>query len=317
MNEMTIVKPILKTLEINKEKTFGRFQFEPLERGFGTTIGNSLRRVLLSSIPGVAVTSIKIDGVDHEFSAIPGFKEDVTELILNIKELALVLTAGDEGKIYIEVKGKGIITAKDIKTSGDVEIINPDLYIATTNEDANCFIEMTIKRGRGYVSSAQNREELPKEIGLIPTDSIYTPVQKVNYYVENTRVGQITDYDKLIIEVETNGTIAPDEALGVASVILTQHLDIIADLAPEETAPSINKEEDAPVDGSVLNMPVEELEFSVRLFNCVKRANINTVHDLVSRTESEIFRLKNLGKKSLEELMQKVQDLGLKFREED
>ncbi|WHH61442.1 DNA-directed RNA polymerase subunit alpha [Petroclostridium sp. X23] len=305
-----IEKPRIECITSSDEGTYGKYVIEPLERGYGTTLGNSLRRILLSSLPGVAVSSIKIDGVLHEFSTIPGVKEDVTEIILNIKNLAAKLHSEGPKVVYIEAEGEGDIKAKDIKIDADVEILNPDLHIATLNEDAKLYMELTLNRGRGYVSAEKNK--VPGQpIGLIPVDSIYTPVHKVNYTVENTRVGQVTDYDKLTLEVWTNGIIKPDEAISLGAKIMSEHLNLFIDLSDHAKNTEIMVEKEETKKEKVLEMTIEELDLSVRSYNCLKRAGINTVEDLINRSEDDMMKVRNLGRKSLEEVIQKLEALGL------
>ncbi|MCI8875269.1 MAG: DNA-directed RNA polymerase subunit alpha [Lachnospiraceae bacterium] len=311
-------KPKIEIAEISEDKKYGRFVVEPLERGYGTTLGNSLRRIMLSSLPGAAVSQIKIDGVLHEFSSIPGVKEDVTEIIMNIKNLALKNTCPtDEPKVaYIEFEGEGVVTAADIQADPDIQILNPELVIANLNGGADCklYIEFTITKGRGYVSAEKNKsEDVP--IGVIAVDSIYTPVERVNLIIENTRVGQITDYDKLTLDVFTNGTLEPDEAVSLAAKVLSEHLNLFINLS--ETAMSaevmVEKEDDAK--GKVLEMNIDELELSVRSYNCLKRAGINTVEELTNRTPEDMMKVRNLGRKSLEEVLAKLKELGLQLNQ--
>ncbi|MCM1258891.1 MAG: DNA-directed RNA polymerase subunit alpha [Roseburia sp.] len=311
-------KPKIEIAEISEDKKYGRFVVEPLERGYGTTLGNSLRRIMLSSLPGAAVSQIKIDGVLHEFSSIPGVKEDVTEIIMNIKNLALKNTCPtDEPKVaYIEFEGEGVVTAADIQADPDIQILNPELVIANLNGGADCklYIEFTITKGRGYVSAEKNKsEDVP--IGVIAVDSIYTPVERVNLMIENTRVGQITDYDKLTLDVFTNGTLEPDEAVSLAAKVLSEHLNLFINLS--ETAMSaevmVEKEDDAK--GKVLEMNIDELELSVRSYNCLKRAGINTVEELTNRTPEDMMKVRNLGRKSLEEVLAKLKELGLQLNQ--
>ncbi|HQD50454.1 MAG TPA: DNA-directed RNA polymerase subunit alpha, partial [Defluviitaleaceae bacterium] len=294
-------KPRIEIAEMSEDGKYGRFVLEPLERGYGTTLGNCLRRVLLSSLPGVAVSNVKIEGVLHEFSTIPGVKEDVPEIILNLKGLALKNNSdSNEPKIaYIEAEGEGEVTAADIKVDSDIEIINPDLHIATLSggPDSRLFMEMTITRGRGYVPAEKNKM-INHAIGVIPVDSLYTPVSRVNFTVENTRVGQITDYDKLTLELWTNGTIKSDEAVSLAAKILSEHLNLFIDLSDNAKNAEIMVEKEEDQKEKVLEMSVEELDLSVRSYNCLKRAGINTVEELISRTEEEMMKVRNLGKKS-------------------
>ena len=300
-----------------EDSAYGSFVVEPLERGFGTTLGNSLRRVLLSSLPGYAITSVKIDNVLHEFSTIPNVKEDVTEIVLNLKGVILKIH-GDGPKImYIEADGSGEITAGDIKADSEVEILNPDHHIATLDADAHVTMELTADKGRGYVSSDRNKQLLDPAIGVIAIDSIYTPVLKVNYTVDNTRVGQITDYDKLTIEVWTDGTISAKEAVSFAAKILTEHLNLFVELSDEVAGTEIMVVKDDTSMGKVLEMTIEELDLSVRSFNCLKRAGINTVEDLINKTEDDMMKVRNLGRKSLDEVVAKLESLDLSLRDED
>lgn len=305
-----IEKPKIECIAISDDNTYGKFVVEPLERGYGTTLGNSLRRILLSSLPGVAVTSIKIDGVLHEFSNVPGVVEDVTEIILNVKGLSMKLYSDDPKIIYIDADGDGPITAGDIKADADVEILNPDHHIATLNGDHRLYIELAINKGRGYVSAEKNKQP-GQPIGIIPVDSIYTPVTKVNYTVENTRVGQITDYDKLTMEVWTNGTIKPDEAISLGAKVMSEHLNLFIDLSDQAKNTEIMVEKEETKKEKVLEMTIEELDLSVRSYNCLKRAGINTVEDLTNKTEEDMMKVRNLGRKSLEEVLQKLNALSL------
>ncbi len=310
-------KPKIECVEISNDGTYGKFVVDPLERGYGITIGNSLRRTLLSSLPGAAVSYIKIDGVQHEFSSVPGVKEDIVEIILNIKNLHVKLNEPGPKVVYIEASGKGEVTAGDIKIDSEVEILNPELHIATLNEDAKLNMEITLTSGRGYVSADKNRAESQSIIGIIPVDSIYTPVTRVNYQVENTRVGQITDYDKLTVEVWTNGTIEPDKAISLAAKILMEHLKLFLDLSEGamHTEVLINKTDSKKE--KVMEMTIEELDLSVRSYNCLKRAGVNNVEDLAAKTEEDMMRVRNLGRKSLEEVLQKMESLGLSLRKEE
>lgn len=313
-------KPKIDIAEISEDKKYGRFVVEPLERGYGTTLGNSLRRIMLSSLPGVAVSQVKISGVVHEFSSIPGVKEDVTEIIMNIKNLAIKNTSdSNEPKTaYIDAEGERVVTAADIVVDSDIEILNKDLVIATLSGGADCKLsmELTITKGRGYVSSDKNKNpEAP--IDVIAIDSIYTPIERVNLTVQNTRVGQVTDYDKLTLEVFTNGTLAPDEAVSLAAKVLSEHLNSFIDLS--ESAKIVEVMADKPDDeiGKVLNMNIDELELSVRSYNCLKRAGINTVEELCNKTSDDMMKVRNLGRKSLEEVHAKLKELGLSFRASD
>ena len=312
-----IEKPEVKFIGSAEDSAYGSFVVEPLERGFGTTLGNSLRRVLLSSLPGYAITSVKIDNVLHEFSTIPNVKEDVTEIVLNLKGVILKIH-GDGPKImYIEANGSGEITAGDIKADSEVEILNPDHHIATLDADAHVTMELTADKGRGYVSSDRNKQILDPAIGVIAIDSIYTPVLKVNYTVDNTRVGQITDYDKLTIDVWTDGTISAKEAVSFAAKILTEHLNLFVELSDEVSNTEIMVVKDDSSMGKVLEMTIEELDLSVRSFNCLKRAGINTVEDLINKTEDDMMKVRNLGRKSLDEVVAKLASLDLSLRDED
>ena len=311
-------KPKIEIAEISDDKRYGRFVVEPLERGYGTTLGNSLRRIMLSSLPGAAVSQVKIDGVLHEFSSIPGVKEDVTEIIMNIKNLAIKNdSATNEPKAaYIEFEGEGVVTAADIQVDQDIEILNPDLVIAHLNggADSKLYMELTITKGRGYVNAEKNKSgDLP--IGVIAVDSIYTPVERVNLTIENTRVGQITDYDKLTLDVYTNGTLEPDEAVSLAAKVLSEHLNLFIDLseAAQQADVMIEKPDDAKE--KVLEMNIDELELSVRSFNCLKRAGINTVEELTNRTPEDMMKVRNLGRKSLEEVLAKLKELGLQLNQ--
>ena len=313
-----IEKPRIEAVDLAENGTYGKFTVEPLERGYGATLGNSLRRVLLSSLPGVAVTSIKIDGILHEFSTIPGVKEDVTEIILNIKGLVLKINGDGPKTVYIEAEGPGIVTAGSIKCDSEVEILEPDMYIATLGEGARLYMEITVDKGRGYVPADRNKQQMEAVIGVIPVDSIYTPVRKVNYTVENTRVGQITDYDKLTLEVWTNGTICAQEAVALAAKVLMEHLNLFVDLSGETYAgDSIMVEKDDKGKEKVLETTIEELDLSVRSFNCLKRAGINTVDDLTHKTEEDMMKVRNLGRKSLEEVIHKLESLGLELMKEE
>lgn len=305
-----IEKPRIECVEISPDNKYGKFVVEPLERGYGITLGNSLRRILLSSLAGAAVTSVKIDGVLHEFSTINGVVEDVVEIILNIKGLVLKLYGDGPKILYLEKTGEGEVTAADIKPDADVEIINPDLHIATLTEGARLYMELTVNKGRGYVPAEKNKS-LVHHIGVIPVDSIYTPVKKVNYTVENTRVGQITDYDKLTLEVWTNGSINPYEAISLGAKILSEHLKLFINLSESAKDAEIMVEKEETKKEKVLEMTVEELDLSVRAYNCLKRAGINTVEDLIQRTEEDMMKVRNLGKKSLEEVVNKLKSLGL------
>ena len=312
-----IEKPEVKFVGSAEDSAYGTFVVEPLERGFGTTLGNSLRRVLLSSLPGYAITSVKIDNVLHEFSTIPNVKEDVTEIVLNLKGVILKIHGDGPKTMYIEANGSGEITAGDIKADSEVEILNPDHHIATLDADAHVTMELTADKGRGYVSSDRNKQILEPAIGVIAIDSIYTPVLKVNYTVDNTRVGQITDYDKLTIDVWTDGTISAKEAVSFAAKILTEHLNLFVELSDEVSNTEIMVVKDDTSMGKVLEMTIEELDLSVRSFNCLKRAGINTVEDLINKTEDDMMKVRNLGRKSLDEVVAKLASLDLSLRDED
>lgn len=309
-------KPNIEIAELSEDKRYGKFVVEPLERGYGTTLGNSLRRIMLSSLPGAAVSQVKIEGVLHEFSSIPGVKEDVTEIIMNIKSLAIKNTSetNEPKTAYIEFEGEGIVTAGDIQVDSDIEIMNPDLVIAHLNGGADCKLsmELTITKGRGYVSADKNKnDELP--IGVIAIDSIYTPVERVNLTVQNTRVGQITDYDKLTLDVHTNGTLDPDEAVSLAAKVLSAHLSLFIDLSENAKTAEVMVEHDDDEKEKVLEMNIDELELSVRSYNCLKRAGINTVEELCNRTPEDMMKVRNLGRKSLEEVLAKLKELGLEL----
>ena len=311
-----IEKPKIEAVEISDDNRYGKFVVEPLERGYGTTLGNSLRRILLSSLPGAAVNSIQIDGVLHEFSTIPGVVEDTTEIILNLKQLALKIHSDEEKVLEIDVEGAGEVTAGDIRADSDVEILNPDLHIATLAEDGRLHIRMTANRGRGYVPAERNKRE-DQPIGVIPIDSIYTPIERVNYRVENTRVGQVTNYDKLMLEVWTNGSLGPDEAVSLGAKILTEHLMLFVGLNREAQEAEIMVEKEEDQKEKVREMTIEELDLSVRSYNCLKRAGINTVQELTQKTEEDMMKVRNLGRKSLEEVQEKLSELGLSLRKED
>ena len=313
-------KPKIEIAEISEDKKYGKFVVEPLERGYGTTLGNSLRRIMLSSLPGAAVSQVKIDGVLHEFSSIPGVKEDVTEIIMNIKSLAIKNNSdSEEAKVaYIDFEDEGVVTAADIQCDPDIEILNPEVVIAHLNggADSKLYMELTITKGRGYVSSDKNKnEELP--IGVIAVDSIYTPVERVNLKVENTRVGQITDYDKLTLDVYTNGTLAPDEAVSLAAKVLSEHLSLFIDLSENAKSAEIMVETESDEKEKVLEMNIDELELSVRSYNCLKRAGINTVEELCNRTSDDMMKVRNLGRKSLEEVLAKLKELGLELNQSE
>ena len=313
-------KPKIEIAEISEDKRYGRFVVEPLERGYGTTLGNSLRRILLSSLPGSAVSQVKIDGVLHEFSSIPGVKEDVTEIIMNIKSLAIRNTSdSDEAKTaYIDFEGEGVVTAADIQCDPDIEILNPDVVIAHLNggADSKLYMELPITKGRGYVSADKNKDDdLP--IGIIAVDSIYTPVERVNLTVENSRVGQVIDFDKLTLDVYTNGTLAPDEAVSLAAKVLSEHLSLFIDLSENAKSTEIMVETETDDKEKVLEMSIDELELSVRSYNCLKRAGINTVEELCNRTPEDMMKVRNLGRKSLEEVLAKLKELGLELNQSE
>ena len=312
-----IEKPRIECIETPTDSSYGKYIIEPLERGYGTTLGNSLRRVLLSSLPGTAVTSIRINGVQHEFSTIPGVKEDVTEIVLNMKGLIAKIHGDAPKTIHIEAEGECEVTAGDIKVDSEVEILDPGMHIATLGPGAKLYMEIVIDKGRGYVPSERNKAKLNNVIGAIPVDSIYTPVLKVNYTVENTRVGQITDYDKLTIEVWTDGTISAKEAVSLGAKVLTEHLNLFVDLSDEAYTADIMVEKDDKGKEKVLEMTIEELDLSVRSFNCLKRAGINTVEDLINKSEEEMMKVRNLGRKSLEEVMAKLDALGFSLTPDD
>jgi DNA-directed RNA polymerase subunit alpha len=311
-----IEKPKIETVELSEDAKYGKFVVEPLERGYGTTLGNSLRRILLSSLPGAAVTSVQIDGVLHEFSTIEGVVEDVTAIILNVKKLALKIYSDEEKTLEIDVQGEGVVTAADITHDSDVEILNPDLHIATLAEGGRLRMRMTARRGRGYVPAEANKRE-DQPVGVIPIDSIYTPVSRVSYQVENTRVGQVTDYDKLTIDVWTDGSIGPKEAISLGAKILTEHLNIFVGLTDEAQNAEIMVEKEDDQKEKVLEMTIEELDLSVRSYNCLKRAGINTVQELTQKTEEDMMKVRNLGRKSLEEVKAKLAELGLSLRKDD
>ena len=313
-------KPKIEIAEISNDKKYGKFVVEPLERGYGTTLGNSLRRIMLSSLPGAAVSQVKIEGVLHEFSSIPGVKEDVTEIIMNIKNLAIRNnSASNDPKIaYIEFEGEGVVRASDIQVDSDIEIMNPDLVIANLNggADSKLYMELTITKGRGYISADKNKSE-DTPIGVIAVDSIYTPIERVNLKVENTRVGQITDYDKLTLDVYTNGTIQPDEAVSLAAKVLNEHLSLFIDLSDRGIEAQVMADKPMDPKGKVMDMNIDELELSVRSYNCLKRAGINTVEELCNKTADDMMKVRNLGRKSLEEVLGKLSELGLQLRTGD
>ena len=309
-------RPNIEVAEISDDKKYGKFVVEPLERGYGITLGNSLRRIMLSSLPGAAVSQVKIEGVLHEFSSIPGAKEDVTEIIMNIKNLSIKNSSdtNEPKTAYIEFNGEGVVRASDIQVDQDIEIMNPDQVIATlSGKDAKLYMELTITKGRGYVSSDKNKTgDLP--IGVIAIDSIYTPVERVNITIENTRVGQVTDFDKLTLDVHTDGTLAPDEAVSLAAKVLSEHLSLFIDLSENAKTAEVMIEKEDDEKGKVLEMSIDELELSVRSFNCLKRAGINTVQELASKTSDDMMKVRNLGRKSLEEVLAKLDELGLSLK---
>ena len=313
-----IEKPKIEIAEISEDNRYGKFICEPHERGYGTTFGNSLRRMLLSSLEGAAITSIRIDGVLHEFSTIPGVRDDVTNIVLNLKELCLKMTGNEPRIIRIDVEGEKEVTAADIICDADIEILNPDLHIATVNEDGKLKIEMTVERGRGYVPADKNKKP-DDTIGVIPIDSIFSPVKRVNYTVQDTRVGNVTDYDRLILEVWTDGSLRPEEAVSKAAGILVMHLKLFQNMdglpEEEEEEEATFPEEEEDDSSKVLDMTIEDLDLSVRSFNCLKRANINTVADLAEKTEDDMMKVRNLGRKSLEEVKKKLEELGLTLKQ--
>ncbi len=309
-------KPRIEVAELLPDNSYGKFVVEPLERGYGITLGNSLRRVLLSSLPGAAITSVKIDGVLHEFSTIPGVVEDTTDIILNLKELAIKMYSDEPKIIRIQAEGEGIVTAGDIVVGADVEILNPEHHIATLDNSARLYMEMTVEKGRGYVSSDRNKKP-DQPIGVIAVDSIFTPVHRVNYTIEDTRVGQTTNFDRLNLEVWTNKTIQPDEAVALGARIVTEHLSLFTSLTGSVDKIEIMVEKDENERDRLLEMTIEELDLSVRSYNCLKRAGINTVAELVSKTDEEMMKVRNLGKKSLEEVQQKLEAIGLNLRESE
>ena len=311
-----IEKPTIECIYSNGDPNYGKFVVEPLERGYGTTLGNSLRRILLSSLPGVAVTSVKIDGILHEFSTIPGVKEDVTEIILNLKKLAVKLNGENTKRVLINAIGPKEVTAADILGDSDVEIFNPELHIATLEENATLIMEINLARGRGYVPAEMNKDE-NTPISVIPTDSIFTPVRKVNFTVENTRVGQVTDYDRLVLEIWTDGSVTPSEGVSIGSKIMQEHLSLFVELTDSAEGMEIMVEKEENQKEKALEMTIEELELSVRSFNCLKRAAINTVEELTHRSEEDMMKVRNLGKKSLDEVKHKLEELGLSLKQSD
>ena len=315
---MEIERPKIETACLSPDGRYGKFVAEPLERGFGITLGNSLRRVLLSSLPGVAVTSVKIDGVVHEFSTIEGVKEDVTEIVLNLKGIAAKLYTDGPKTVRVEAVGPCEVTADNIKQGDDIEILNPEWHIATLGEGGKLVMELTFDKGRGYVPSERNKQLSGNNvIGVLPIDSIYTPVLKVNYTVDNTRVGQITDYDKLTLDVWTNGVINAQEAVSLAAKVLTEHLNLFVNLSDKASSAEVMVEKDDKGKEKILEMTIEDLDLSVRSFNCLKRAGINTVEDLINKSEEDMMKVRNLGRKSLEEVVQKLNSLGFSLQKED
>ena len=310
-------KPNIEIAEISEDNSYGKFLVEPLERGYGLTLGNSLRRIMLSSLPGAAISQVKIEGVLHEFSSIPGVKEDVTEIIMNLKSLAIKNTSStNEEKIaYIEYQGEGVVTGRDIQHDSEIEIMNPDQVIATLSGGVDCKLnmELTITKGRGYVGADRKRSE-DLAIGVIPVDAIYTPIKRVNMNVENTRVGQITDFDKLTLDVYTNGTLAPDEAVSLAAKVMSEHLSLFIDLSENAKHAEIMVEKEADESHKVMEMNIDELELSVRSYNCLRRAGINTVEELCNKTSDEMMKVRNLGRKSLDEVLAKLRELGLSLK---
>jgi DNA-directed RNA polymerase subunit alpha len=313
---LEIEKPRIEHVMKDDSDRYGKFVVEPLERGYGTTLGNSLRRVLLSSLPGAAVTSVKIEGVLHEFSTIPGVREDTTDVILNLKGLAIKMFGDEPQTMRIEAQGEGQVKAADIIAGSDIEILNPDLSIATLEPDGRLYMEMTVAKGRGYVSAVKNKQE-DQVIGVITIDSIFSPVYKVNYTVENTRVGQVTDYDRLVLEVWSNGTVTPEEAVSTSGQIIARYLKLFTGLTDKGPEPEPEPEKQADEKSKILEMPIEELELSVRSYNCLKRAGINTVENLIQRTEEDMIKVRNLGRKSLEEVDQKLKELELSLRKDE
>jgi len=313
---LEIEKPRIECVERTEDNTYAKFVVEPLERGYGITLGNSLRRILLSSLPGTAVTAVKIEGVLHEFSTVPGVLEDVTDIILNLKNLALKGYTDELKVLRLEVEGEGVVKAGDIITDPDIEILNPDMKIATLDKDGRLFMEMTAERGRGYVSADKNKKP-DQAIGIIPIDSIFAPIYKVNYTVEDTRVGMVTDYDKLTLEVWSNGSISPEEATSLAAKILSAHLRLFMGLTDKLNNVEIMVEKEEEAKDKILEMTIEELDLSVRSYNCLKRAGINSVEELTQKTEEDMIKVRNLGRKSLEEVEFKLKELGLGFRKAD
>ena len=317
MTDLRFEKPRVERVELSEDGSYGKYTVAPLQRGYGTTLGNSLRRMMLSSLEGAAISSIKIENVQHEFSTIPGVKEDVSEIVLNMKQVIIKLHSDGPKTVYIEAEGSGELCARDIKTDSDVEIINGDLHIATLNEDAKLYMEITINKGRGYISAEKNKAILQPLIGLIPVDSIYTPVEKVNYYVENTRVGQNTDFDKRTVEVWTNGTKTADEAISLSAKIINDHMMLFIQLTDEAMNVETMVEKEETKKEKILDMTIEELDLSVRSYNCLKRAGINTVEELINRTPEDMMKVRNLGKKSLDEVVAKLRSLGFDLRKDE
>ena len=312
---MNFEKPNYKITEYDQSKNYGKFELEPLERGFGTTIGNALRRVMLSSMPGSAVVSVKIDGVLHEFQKIDGIREDVMNIILNIKSLVVKNYSNTKKVMTLSVDKEGVVTAGDIEHDADIEIVNPDLVICNLVKGGKIDMELTVDNGRGYVDASEIKKEMGEQVGVIPVDALYSPIDKVAFEVESARVGRNENFDKLIMYVNTNGSITPEEAMALASRILIEHLNIVADLNQIADVTGIMAEKKVDTITKTLETPIEEIEFSVRAYNCLKRANINTVQDLIDKKESEVTKIRNLGKKSLKEVIDKVNEMGLKFRD--
>lgn len=312
-----IEKPRIECIDSQDDVSYGKYIVEPLERGYGTTLGNSLRRILLSSLPGTAATSIKIAGVQHEFSTVPGVKEDVTEIVLNVKKIIAKLHCQGTKTVYIDAAGECEVTAGDIKTDSEVNILDPGMHIATLGKGAKLYMEIVIDKGRGYVSAERNKQMMNTPIDVIAVDSIYTPVLKVNYQVEDTRLGQVTDYDKLTMEVWTDGTISAKEAISQAANLLNEHLRLFIDLSDEASIAEVLVEKDDKGKEKILEMTIEELDLSVRSFNCLKRAGINTVDDLINKSEEEMLKVRNLGKKSFDEVREKLQSLGFDLASEE
>jgi DNA-directed RNA polymerase subunit alpha len=310
-----IEKPRVERLE--SDENYGRYEISPLERGYGTTLGNSLRRILLSSLPGAALTSVKVEGVKHEFSSIPGVVEDMTDLILNLKEVVVKFSGEEKTTIRIEAEGEGEITAGDFITSGDVQIVNKDHHIATLSEDGRLMLEATVEKGRGYHTAEENKDHFEKVIGLIPIDSSFSPIDRANFNIENTRVGQVTDYDRLVLEVKTNGSVHPDDAISLAAKIMVEHLELFINLTDEIEDVEIMVEVEEEEKDKILDTTIEELELSVRSSNCLKRAGINTVEELVDKTEDDLMKVRNLGKKSLQEIKDKLDELELELKDNE